>query len=392
MNFLSTVTDRANLNIQPKLSLLLRLFGYGRTFLPIVGTLYCMAILSYVFVWMVDPYDLRPWGVSVRLAGHRYPDRIVPRLFSVAARDGTDLVMLGGSATMGFMRSMLREAYPEASQPVNLSFVAQRADELEIVLARIEPSYSLKRVILTLDFTLINDITWIARALDKRYYAENWHDPVPEFDLDAIRLSWNVLRTGALDIPGWHLKNPNRPEFMETDLPVTAFPERVAKLAAAAEGSRAWVTQAPAIACDDFPSLRTVVLPFTQRMAARGVFVDLLAPPYSLAVYSDWSVNNPDGHFFSRKGKGSVFANLVSLLRCAVEMTAGIPNVRVHAFNTDLSITRDLSRYYDGSHILDYETYRHIMLRMATGDAVLTTAKWPEFETALKTAVEEFSP
>jgi hypothetical protein len=75
-----------------------------------------------------------------------------------------------------------------------------------------------------------------------------------------------------------------------------------------------------------------------------------------------------------------------------VELAETSDNLRVFAFDTDLSITGDLSRYYDTGHLNDPEAYRYILTRMARGESRLTIAKWPEFESALKRAVEEFRP
>jgi len=60
----------------------LRIFDRGRTYLPIIGALYLCAIISYSFVWIVDLYNLRPWGVTAKLASHPYIDRVVYFCFS----------------------------------------------------------------------------------------------------------------------------------------------------------------------------------------------------------------------------------------------------------------------------------------------------------------------
>lgn len=387
------MTERAISNTQSMLLPLVRVFARGRSFLPIVGTIYILAIVSYVFVWIVDPYALRSWSVPVRLSDHpSYADRVTPLLFSVAARDGTGLVILGGSTSMGYSTPMLRAAFPEADRPVNLSFSGPNARDIEMELSRLETSNSLKRVIVSLDWTLIKDVKDLpnfGRIWNKRPYVGSWHDPVPEYSPEAVRMSGHVLRTGILDLPDWHTVSPDRPEyFMVDDAPVTTDPQALARLAHAADISRAWVTRAPPIACNALPNLGTIIVPLVRRIAAHGVAVDLLSPPYSLAIYSDWSVRRP-GTF---PGKGGVFANLVSLRRCAVEMTSDIPNVRVHAFDTDASLTGDLSLYKDSAHISDYETYQNILFHIAKGDHVLTVSKLPAFETALRNAVEVFRP
>ena len=214
-------------------------------FLPILGTFYALGTLAFAFVWLVDPYDLRSVGVSVRLARTMYADSAVPKLVSVAAHDGTDLVVVGGSTSMAIMPAMLREAFPEAARPVNLSFVSIRADQLAIVLQRLEMSRTLKRMIINVEFTFNRDIEWIQRVTETRYYANPWHDPVPEFGAEAILMAVEVLKTGVLDSPAWRRRTPDLPDFMYGRPPLTMRPDAINKLAQATDDSRPWVTGAP---------------------------------------------------------------------------------------------------------------------------------------------------
>jgi hypothetical protein len=387
MVFQSTILRPAIGRCLPMISPIARLFGLGRTFLPVVGALYSLMIISYMLVWMVDPYALRPFGAIVRLGDFAYADDVVPRLFAIAAQDGTDLVVVGGSTSASITNAMLREAYPEAKKPVNLSFAGQSADGLAADLAQLAKSDTLRRVILTLDWNLISNGTEGQKRVD-RFYSGSWHDPVPEFDFDAIVVAARLLFGGGPDLPDRRRRNPDRPDFMKTSSPMPEW--AIAKMARAADVSRPWITQAPSIPCNAISSLHNLILPFVQVMAARGVPVDLFVPPYSLAMYSDWSVNMPDGRIF--RGKGSTFANLLALRRCAVELAATTDNLRVYAFDTDLSLTHDLSRYYDTGHLNDPDAYRYILRSMRRGDSVLTLEKWPSFESAFRRAVEEFRP
>jgi len=138
------------------------------------------------------------------------------------------------------------------------------------------------------------------------------------------------------------------------------------------------------------PYLKTILLPFAERMSARGTAGDIVMPPHSLALYSDWTVNGLYSKIFTEKG--GPFTNPVSMRRCTVEMTAGLKKVRVHGFDTDFAITGDLSLYMDTAHLYDLDKYREIMLRVAKGDAVLTPENWPQYERALKDAVQKFKP
>ncbi len=377
--------------ILPITTRLSAILGVRRVFLPLLGTLFAMAVLAYAFVGMVDPFDLRAGGSPVRLADRPYADKMVPKLVSIAARDGTDLVVVGGSTSMAFTPAMLRAAFPEARKPFNLSFVAIRADEVATVLGRLETSPSLKRLLLAIDFTLIRDIGWTGRSLPPRFYGPSaWYDPVPEFGVDILPHAFRVAARGVLDGPDTRRRDPEWPDFLQAGIPLTRRAEALSKLTRAARSARPWVTSAPELPCERMSALAETMAPAARRMAARGVAIDFYFPPYSLSVYSDWTENFPEGHFFA--GRGMVFANLFALRRCAVEAFDGIANLRVHAFDTDRAITADLSRYLDSTHLLDLEAYRTILGRIADGSAVLTRGTWPAFARAYREAVAGFSP
>jgi hypothetical protein len=367
-----------------------RIFDRGRTYLPVIGTLYLCAILSYFLVWVVDPYNLRPGGVAVRLADHPYIDRVVPLVYSAAAQDGTELVLVGGSTSMGYTYAMLREAFPEAKNPVNLSFFGPRAKDFEMVLARLEQSTSLKRVILNLDWTFFKDVRGSGQPRDPHHYTQEWYDPAPDFSPEAVRLSIQVLLTGVLDLPAWKRISSTIPDAWLNLKPVASMPLAMDKVVKASETTRDWVTQGANLPCDEFPHLEGMLMPFVKKMAARGVKVDLILPPYSLAIYSDWSVNYPFNKIFPQKG--GPFANFVSMRRCTVEAASGIENVYVHAFDTDFAITGNLALYLDTGHILDQKTSHDILGHVAKGDSILTTAKWTQYEAALTNAVLQFKP
>jgi hypothetical protein len=130
-----------------------------------------------------------------------------------------------------------------------------------------------------------------------------------------------------------------------------------------------------------------------KRIAARGVAVDVLMPPYSLGLYADWSVRHSQpGVAQVFPTPGSVFSKLVSLRRCAVQAMDGVPNVRVFGFDTDASVTGDLSLYRDTSHLLRPQAYRSLLDRMARGDSVVSWAAWPAYEAQLRQEVQTYRP
>jgi hypothetical protein len=358
-------------------------------FLPIVSGAYFMFVCSYIFVWFIDPYRIRGFTSSVTLSDKPYEEDVVARLISIAARDGTDLVVVGGSTSVGFTSSDLRAAFPHVKKPANLAFRAIRINELATVLDRIETSNTLKHLIIAMDWTLLRPDLKDRRREMGYHVAQVWHNPVPEFHTDAVVTAARALRTGSIDQPRW-FRGGSELVWVRDAPAVSSRPEAIEKIRYAADVSRGKITSRQTVTCQSLSALTDIVTPFVKRMAARGVVIDLFFPPYSLAVYSDWAVNFPTGTFL--KADVSVFDGLLALRRCTVELVRDAPKVGIHAFDTDLAITSDMANYVDSTHLKHVKTYQVVLQRIAARSSLLTKENWPTFEAKFKKAVEEFRP
>jgi hypothetical protein len=360
-----------------------RMLGRVRIFLPALALVWAIALASYAFVWIVDPYELRSSRPSEHLADHPYPGDTVPRLTSVAVNGGADLVILGASTAMGYTPAMMRAAFPEARRPVNLAYSCANEHDFGLILPRLERSPSLKRVIISLDATLISTCGTSNSPLDQRYYVASWHDPVPEFSVEALGLARRVAAGGDLDQPAWRMDTPGSVGATVGWPPMTSQPELMAKARRFVALARGRVTAGAPFPCERVTVLR-VLTPFIRREAARGVTIDILSPPYSLALYSDWTASlNPF--------PGPPFATAMALRRCVLQATAGLPNVYFHAFDAD-PLTANLTLYRNLGHIRDHAVYQAILNHIAARDHLLTPAQWPAFEARLKQEVDAFAP
>lgn len=359
-------------------------FRHG-VFLVLVGLVWALAAGCFAFEWFADPYDLRFARPAARLADHPYPPDVVPRLFEAAARGKADLVIVGGSTSMGYTATMIRRAFPLAQRPVNLSYSCADTDDMRLVLPILEQSRDIRRVIVSIDVTLINKCLppRSQSALDPRYYRHDWNDPAPEFSAESLVLSKAEMQTHILDLPGWRPRLPDRVEGMTDDQPLTSSPAAVAEIAGLVAKTRGKVTTGPDASCALVPAIKEVIAPFVRRMSARGVAVDIMAPPYSLAIYATWTAD-------PQRFPASPFASIMALQRCALQETAGLPNVRFHGFGADPAMVGNLGLYRDVGHLEDYATYQTILDRIATGANVLTPAQWPAYEATLKREVDAF--
>lgn len=354
-------------------------------FIAPVALVWTAALACYAFVWFADPYELRFSRPAERLAEHPYPADVVPRLMSVAANGGVDMVIVGASTALGYTPSMMRQAFPDVQAPANLAYACASPKDFALFLPRLERSRTLKRVLISLDVSLIANCAGQERPdLDPRYFAPPWFDPVPDFNTESLELSVDVLRTGVVDLAAWRPLPGDRVTWITTAPPVTADPSYLAKIRRFVASARGRATAGAALPCSTMPSLRTIV-PFVRRMASRGVKVDLLAPPLSLAVYSEWTVS-------WTPFTAPPFASVMALQRCAVQLTAGLPNVRFDSVDTDPQIVGDLRLYRDTEHVGDVGTYRRILHLVASGQAGVTADDWPRHEAMLKREIDTYSP
>ena len=354
-------------------------------FLAGVTLAWAAALACFAFVGVVDPYQLRSVRPGERLADHPYPAQVVPRLVSVAANGDTDMVVLGASTALAYTPNMLREAFPDVRHPANLAFACADPEDYRLLLPRLERSRTLKRVLISLDVSLIANCVGKGNTdFDPRYFVQDWWDPVPEFSVQSLELSATVLRTGIVDAADWRALPDDRVPWITTSAPMTAdrgYMARVRRFVALARGK---ATAGQALPCSAIPSLNTTIAPFVREMASRGVQVDLLAPPLSLAVYSEWSVS-------WTPFKSPAFPSVMALERCALQMTAGLPNVRFDSFDTDPSIVGNPALYRDTEHIGGVDTYRELLRRIASGKAQVQLEEWPQHEATLKREIDTFA-
>lgn len=361
----------------------------GGWFLPLVALAYLLGFGLQAFVMAVDPFDLRPTGMNAKLDQRAYPDRAIPRLVSAVAKSDHDLVVLGASTSMGYTPEMLRRAFPDARNPFNLSFGALRKEEMALILDQLlAKDPALKRVVLSLDVTTLNDVNMMGRLLPTRYYAPRWYDLVPEYDQESLSVAWSVARTGAIDSPAWPRRGP-LPNWADGVSIPFQQPGAMAKLQRAADLTRSTVLDGDPPTCREIDGLNQVVIPYARKLAARGIEVEVLTAPFAMSAYSDWAVNWPRHNFIRREG---IYANLMALRRCAVEGLEGIPHVRVHSFDTDLALVGDMRNYFDSAHLVRPEAYQYVLDSIAARSHLLNEENFAAYEAKLRQEVSHFNP
>lgn len=352
--------------------------------LALIPVLLGAAALVLVAV-IVDPYDVRPWGLTPRIADHRYPDVEWALMSKVVARQDHRLVLFGASTFMPVSRAQLEEAFGNESRPVNLAYPFAAPADTREALQIITPMPSLKRLIFVMDHSQMMDmrVAMLPARLRSSVFASNWAH-AGDFKWDTIRASWRRLTAGRYDLPEW--ETLDQPQFMADALPLTAQPKALQRMQSAIERhSQDVLGTGIADDCSTYPFIDQVLTPALRDLRQRGVDVDLVFPPYLNVMYYDWIERRTSNDPFA---PGSILPQMTGFKRCV--LLAARPfgsQVRVHTVDADLTITGDLANYKDSVHMLPPAAYRRVLQHVANGDSVLTLENFPAYRRMLETNI-----
>jgi hypothetical protein len=238
-----------------------------RLFLLVAMLPVAYGIALCALLMVVDPYDLRPWGLRPVLTEAGYPPDKTANLIRVVADQPHDLVLFGGSTTMPFTARRLNDVFGSSSA-VNVSYMAPMPADTGPVLLRLVQAPGLERLIVAVDFSEMRrdgDMFYLGKSAVTSLRG-HWFD-MPDFTRPVARASLNRLKGGAFDIPAW------RPEVNGlVDAPsVTTHADYMALLDdAVSRPDPAMNVPAPAIACSNYPYLKNVLLPVGRAPAGRS--------------------------------------------------------------------------------------------------------------------------
>ena len=353
-----------------------------RFYLPLILAPFILGAAGYWLIVLVDPYDLRPGGLAPRIADHRYPDLEWPKLIRAVTGEPRDVVLLGGSTTMAVTKAMMLEAYPDAQTPVNLSYIAPRPLDLADALGWVSRTPGLKRVVLIMDFSLMErrGLRSAAGNTLANMATTSWSHGGDFAPVTAVA-SFNRIARGVYDMPAW--SNMTEPGFMVGTAPVTTSVGTMRRVHRAIESHQSDVFNPAPLTCEEIPFTREVLTPFLRKMAAQGVAVDMVFPPIPYVVYYDWIENPPR---FDILLPGPVFHQFMVYKRCVIATREAIGGLqaRVISLDTNDAISGNLRLYMDSVHLLDPQAYRDITLMMAAGDESLTSVNIDGHEKRLR--------
>jgi hypothetical protein len=357
----------------------------GLIFLP-----WLFGILAYWLIVIADPYHLRIGSTLYSLADHRYPDLEWPRLIGVATAHTHDLVLLGGSSGMPITSQMMREAFPGAQSPVNLSYLAQRPLDMPLVLPRIAQVPGLQHVILFMDFSLLDSAprpSPTGRMLG-RIAETNWSHNA-QFGVSTALATLHAVVTGTYDSPGWSVIGG--PEFMAGGQPVTRSAELIRQFQGAVRRHANDVFEKSTLTCSQIPYLRNSLVPFLREMTQKHVTVDLVFPLVPFVLYYEWFEFRPPLN--DTLLPGAVFDQLTTFKKCVIAARdeAGASGIRVIAVDSNESLAGNLGLYFDTIHPIDPDVYRAELRMIASGDETITADSIDSYEAEVRHKVSQWA-
>ncbi|MGA8708847.1 MAG: hypothetical protein WB646_17890 [Steroidobacteraceae bacterium] len=360
--------------------------NYGQLiFLP-----WLFGMVAYWLIIAADPYHLRHNGPTYRLADHLYPDAEWPRLIAVATAQPHDLILFGGSTAMPITPAMMREAFPGARSPINLSYLAQRPPDMPQILPRIAQVAGLEHVILFMDLTLMENGG--RRSPTGEMLASlamtNWHHS-GEFGLSTALASLHAIATGTYDIPAW--SEISEPEFMLGAKPLSQSADLMRQFRRAVRRHADDVFARSTLTCAQIPYLQTSLVPFLTEMARKNIAVDLVFPAFPYVLYYDWFEFRPPSN--DPILPGAVFDQIMTFKKCVIAARdrVGSDGIRVIVMDSEESVAGDLNLYFDTIHPIHPETYRDAIRMIASGDQVITSANIDRYEADLRGKVSRWA-
>jgi hypothetical protein len=339
-----------------------------------------------LITYVVDPYDVHPWGLPPRIASHRYPDVEWPLLLKVVSQEDHRLVMIGASTFMPVSTRQLRAVFGSQTKPTNLAYPYAAPGDIKLVADTVAAMPSVRRVLFVMDHSMMMDMheKGTPAALRDQVFASNWSN-AGDFRWDTLVASWNRLVHGTYDRPLW-ARHSDTPDFFAVFRPLTTDRRAMTRLRAALERHRGDVFGAPLQSdCSQYPFLSKVLIPSLAAFRMRGIAVDLVFPPYPYVGYYDWIDRRTSNDPFRA---GPVFPQLIEFKRCVVTVAERSgARVTVHAMDNDEMIAGHLSNYADDVHIIRPALFMRVLEHVRNRDDVLTSANFDQFERELQARV-----
>lgn len=352
-----------------------------------IGLVWLAYMMPALFVVGIDPYDLYPWGVRVKLVT-RYDIANTTRLIAIGTGDPqADTILVGSSTTVAIRPEDLVAALPGARTPWNLSYPAAGSTDRLIVLDRIADRSKARHVLVMLDHFLALPEELTGQGFPVPLFDSNFTNDLRVVDARTLRDARTALRLGtpfpdrAAAERAWRLVYERGFRRYLDD------PRELAAVAQSLRAHRSSIDKGLGKPCSAFPLLP----PFEasiRRLAAQGRRVDVIVPVYSPAFYYR---SRMPGALHDLVGD-TFLGDQLSMRRCAVEALAQAPNVTVSALDQDLALIGDVSNFGDPGHLRNRVNFRRLLAATLDPRYRLTAANVGGYVERLRRGVKAYCP
>lgn len=349
-------------------------------FLVVLGAALSLALGLALFVTLVDPHDLYPWGARPRLSGEQLSDPAQAQVLNVATNGDFDALLVGASSAQQFEGPDLARHLSGVKRGYAFVYLGAQPGDLAIVLDRVGRTPGLKRVVLSYDIGYLDPADRTHPSFPVALYDSSPLNDLGAMSPTSLALAWRLATGQSYDNPRWDMAS-SRAAWADR-LRASRAPRTVRMYRAFLAERKARLDAPTQLTCADFGANATIVA-FARRMQARGVRVDIVIPPYSYAAYSYF--NRPERNVRLR-GQPAMGTFLESR-RCLIAAVSPFANTRVHGFDLDRDIVEDMANYWDTTHLYGPVIGRRMLDGVERGDHVLTVDSFEPYALELRRRV-----
>ncbi len=326
----------------------------------------------------IDPHNIYRWGAEPRIEPGDTPRDLVIDWIDVAAKDPAyNTFLVGSSITAMYTPEYLENILGPDAHVANLSYGGPRPRDRDLVLDRLVENPAVQHVILTFDWTYMQDPEVTNSGFPTFLYDDDITNDLRMVNLPTIRRTFDIL--------GGELTYSNPDDASYADFVKKMYdgfqrPSEMARIERLIKRNRTTIGASSGRDCDSFHAINDQLVPDIAALSARGVKVDILFPIVSYAFYyvrqNDISPTLLDEQMIAR--------------RCLVNAIGDLPDVRVFALDDDPAVAGDLANFREVGHVYDPAILQRFVTAMKTGSDRLTRENFANYETEIRSAVEEY--
>lgn len=352
-----------------------------------IGLSVLVGFVAYWLIVFVDPYNVRGGLLPQKLAEHRYPQLEWPLLIDQAASTPHELVLMGGSTSMRITPEMLTDVFPQYSHPINLSYIAPRPIDMGQHLEKILGIESLHRIILVMDFSLMERRSLMSAAGDtnKNIHSTSWSH-AGDFSLLTAGASFNRIIFGTYSLPSW--AKLTQPEFMDGAVPVLNSIKSMKQIRYSIAKHKLDAFAKSSLTCEMIPFVKKELEVFLKKAIEKNIRVDLVYPPYPYVLYYNWIDYGPRLGILQA---GPIFDQFTTFKSCVVKEVDELHSdiISIHVIDNVPEISGNLMRYLDVGHLIDTSAYVESLKMISSGNYKSNSSNFDTYIKKLRENVEQ---